>query len=409
MSTIRTLYISQTGLSEALGQSQVLSYLIGLANRGIEIEVVSFEPAATKPEAIALVADQTRRAGIRWTRLMRSPSHRFERKVYESGIGVMRGLVSALKRRPHIIHARAHFAGAMADAVATLAPGARLLFDCRGMLGEEYLDIGYWTKDRIEYRLLKVWERRAFKRAEGIVILTKRLREYLEASRVFNPRTALEIVPCCVDTDRFRVDLAARTQARQSLGIDRQVVLAYSGSLSGWYLVDEMARFMGRMRRVRPDTKLLLLTKCPTEPFRDRLRAYGVADDAMVTRTVKPWEMPKYLPAADAGLSFIKQCFSKLGSSPTKVAEYLACGLPVVLNGDIGDQAELEADGDAAVVLKSFSDAELDRAAVRVDELAGRSYQERAEAPRKAAIARFGLASVGVPRYERLYRAMYEA
>src|SRR5687768_7432269 len=36
---------------------------------------------------------------------------------------------------------------------------------------------------------------------------------------------------------------------------------------------------------------------------------------------------PSYLSAADAGLSFIKSCFSKIASSPTKNAEYLACGL----------------------------------------------------------------------------------
>jgi len=44
---------------------------------------------------------------------------------------------------------------------------------------------------------------------------------------------------------------------------------------------------------------------------------------------------------ADAGLSFVKPCVSKLASSPTKIGEYLAIGLPVVSTTGIGDIDQL--------------------------------------------------------------------
>jgi glycosyltransferase involved in cell wall biosynthesis len=116
--------------------------------------------------------------------------------------------------------------------------------------------------------------------------------------------------------------------------------------------------------------------------------------------------MPSFLSACDVGLSFILSSFSKAGSSPTKVAEYLACGIPVVLNGDIGDQADLAADRDAAVVIESFAEAHLVAAADRALALAGRPLGERIAAGRAAARERFDLETVGVARYERLYRAL---
>jgi glycosyltransferase involved in cell wall biosynthesis len=115
--------------------------------------------------------------------------------------------------------------------------------------------------------------------------------------------------------------------------------------------------------------------------------------------------MPKYLSCGDMALSFIKSCFSKKGSSPTKVAEYLATGVPVVLNGDIGDQAELATDADACVVMGAFDDATLLAAADAALVLCARPVDERVRAGRRVAEARFGL-DRGVDSYERLYRAI---
>ena len=54
--------------------------------------------------------------------------------------------------------------------------------------------------------------------------------------------------------------------------------------------------------------------------FRWRQQLCAVAPGAPVFSPVE-------LAMADAGLSFIKPCLSKLASSPTKLAEYLAAGL----------------------------------------------------------------------------------
>ena len=68
-------------------------------------------------------------------------------------------------------------------------------------------------------------------------------------------------------------------------------------------------------------------------------------------------EVPSYLAAADVGLAFIKRCVSKIASSPTKNGEYLACGLPLVINAGVGDSDTLINDWKAGVLIEEFDEA----------------------------------------------------
>src|SRR6185295_13279348 len=103
--------------------------------------------------------------------------------------------------------------------------------------------------------------------------------------------------------------------------------------------------------RKRNDAHLLWLTTGSRERVRQLMSARGISEDNFSVRSVVPKEMPSYLAAGDVGLSFIKRCFSKLASSPTKNGEYLACGLPLVINAGIGDSDALINDWKAGVLI----------------------------------------------------------
>lgn len=398
------LYISHTGMTEPLGRSQVLPYLLGLARRGFEIEILSHEPAGTP----AVDLDRTRAliesAGINWLPQVRSPSHHLGTKLWESGRAALLGLAEGARRRPRIVHARSYLPAAVADLVATLTPRAKMLFDCRGMLGEEYVDAGHWTPDRVEYRLVKAFERRAFRRAEGLVVLTEALRTWMRRALVVPETTPITVVPCCVESERFSPDQEARREARRELGLGNRLTLVYSGSLGSWYQEEEMARFAKHLRRLEPELAWLVLTRSDTTSLVAASRRHGLDD--LIIRSVPPADMPRVLPAGDLALSFIRPCFSKLGSSPTKVAEYLAAGMPVVVNAGIGDQAELSVEDDACLVARSYDDDELRALAARAVLLARTEHSARSAATRRVVQARFSLTELGIPRYEALYNRL---
>lgn len=116
--------------------------------------------------------------------------------------------------------------------------------------------------------------------------------------------------------------------------------------------------------------------------------------------------MPSLLAAGDLGVSFILPCFSKLGSSPTKVAEYLASGLVAVVNDGVGDMGELAGTEGCQVLAARLDMDTIERAASHISRILDRPYPERAAGARRLALERFSLRETGVPRYERLYQDM---
>ncbi len=403
---MRALYVSHNGMLENLGQAQVLPYLRGLTKRGVTFDLLSYELPTATPADIDALRESLRADGIRWLPLQRARDPRLRTKLIESSRGVLEALNVALTRKPAIVHGRSYIPSAIGDLVASTLPKTKLVFDCRGLLADENVDAGYWTTDRFEYKLVKRYEKRLFKRADGVVVLTEALRRIIDERRWIEPNAITEVIPCCVDLERFKFDPRAREKTRRELAFEDRLVVVYSGSLGGWYKEAEMASFLGQLRQ-RSSRKIgvLVLTHQDPSGFRALLANEGFAGDDFVFRKAAPREMAGFLSAGDLALSFIMSCFSKLGSSPTKVAEYLACGLPVVLNGDVGDQKDLGVETDACVVVDSLSADRITAAVPQALELAGRPLETRLHTSREVAERRFGL-DVGITRYERLYERL---
>jgi hypothetical protein len=125
----------------------------------------------------------------------------------------------------------------------------------------------------------------------------------------------------------------------------------------------------------------------------------GISEDNFSIHSVAPKEMPSYLSAGDVGISFIKRCFSKLASSPTKNAEYLACGLPIVINSGIGDSDTLP-----AIIINDFNDREFDAAWKAIEA----SVNDPDVKMKSRSIAKkvFDLETVGAERYAHLYKSV---
>jgi glycosyltransferase involved in cell wall biosynthesis len=402
---MRTLYLSHNGMTEPLGHAQVLPYLIGVARRGVDVEILSFERAGTSEEALAAVRERLTRERIAWRPMVRSRSHGLPVKAAEAAHAVLRGLAAALRRRPQIVHARSYLPAAAADLIAKLSPRAQLLFDVRGMLADESADAGVWPRASFRYRLVKRWERHLLRAASGVVVLTEALRSLMWRDGLVPAATSIDVVPCCVDEDAFLPASGGRERMRHELGFGSRPVLVYSGTLGSWYKAREMAQFAGLVRQNRPDVALLLLTQSDASEFLREARANGFEEGDVRVRSVSPSNMPAMLAAGDVGLSFIEPCFSKIGSSPTKVAEYLAAGSAVVVNDKVGDQGALSSEP-ACVVLPTLSTDSLAAGARAAARILDRPYSERARLARSVAHDRFSLAEIGVPRYMSVYERL---
>ena len=234
-----------------------------------------------------------------------------------------------------------------------------LLFDIRGFFPEEYVDAGRWPENGVLYRWTKHVESRLYAACDGAVVLTEKAKQILrDAPSASGLRgKPVEVIPCCVDSSRFSVVTPqTRQQMRAQLGIDdHQPVQVYVGALDGWYLTDELAACMACAHELNPDTFSLVLTQSPRGILAERFRGFGMAQQSYMIERSDPQDIARYLSAADYAISMIKPCFSKQASSPTKIAEYLACGLPVLSNVGIGDLDELIKSQRIGVLLSDFS------------------------------------------------------
>ena len=118
-----------------------------------------------------------------------------------------------------------------------------------------------------------------------------------------------------------------------------------------------------------------------------------------------PDDMPGHLARAWAGIAFIRPVFSKQGASPTKLGEYLAAGLPVVINAGVGDTEELVTTTRVGAVVERFA---RDEYLAKWDALVAMTGDAGLRA-RCRETARGTLAlGKGVARYREVYRSLLD-
>jgi glycosyltransferase involved in cell wall biosynthesis len=398
------LYVCYLGVDEPLVATQVRPYLRALAGQGHAVHLLTFEPARRAPRERDGIARTLAAEGISWhaLRYHRWPS--LPATLYDIGRGVWRGGQLARRHGVRLVHARSHVGAAVALGLRALGR-VPFVFDVRGLLPDEYADAGHWRRGGLKYRLAKAAEGVFFRRAAAIVVLTDAVRADLSADGgplARREAARVAVIPCCVDLARHPWDEAARAAERARRGWEGRRVVVYVGKLGMWYLDAEMARFFARARAQDPRAFLQVLTASPADAMLRALVDAGVPQDAFDVRAVAPQDVHAVLRAADAGLSLIDPCPSKRSSSPTKVGEYLAAGLPVVSTAGIGDCDRLLADG-RGVVLRALDEASLDRGARALAALlADPATRGRCRA---FAEAELSLDRVGAPRYAAVYEA----
>ena len=403
----RVLYISYNGMLDSLGQTQVIPYVRELSRAGVRFSLLSFEKPHAYTDSGKEVCKELHRElsanGIDWHWLPYHKRPSLMATSYDVWAGIRYASRLVKQRNIEMVHTRGHISATMALAL-TRRFGIKFIFDIRGLMAEEYIDAGHWRRRSMPVRVTKHFERRALRHADGIVVLTERIWPIISEWEGLKGRTIPhEVIPCCADLQKFKFSSEQRQDLRRQLEIDHRFVFVYSGSIDGWYLTEEMADFFVVLLRKRPDALLLWLTQSNEARLRDLMRARGIGDNDYRIVASKPADVPGYLSASDAGLSFIKPCFSKLASSPTKYAEYLGCGLPLVINAGVGDSDALVTEHGAGVLVHEFNEDEYAKA---VDHLMTESVElpdHRRQSMRLIAEKLFDLQVVGLPRYARLY------
>jgi hypothetical protein len=350
------MFLTYDGLLDPLGSSQILPYVLGIARQPRPVHIVSFEKMDRFDAGADRLREQLSRQGIEWTPL--SFTTRFGK--LGKGWDLLRMYCTAiqlqLRKKFRVIHCRSYQAMQVGCLLSRMT-GATTIFDMRGLWVDERIDGGLWSPskwtDRLAYRLYKYIERHLLASASHVVVLTNRVAP--ELSRL-SPDVDLSItvIPCCADFDHFRIASPdARQSVRAEIGVGSGALLiSYLGSLGTWYMLDEMLQFFSAAAGRWDEVHLLFITKDWRAEHEARVELMGLAPARrrIHVRSATRDQVPALLGASDVMLSFIKPAYSKIASSPTKFAEALALGVPVISNVGIGDVEQITRELDAGGV-----------------------------------------------------------
>ena len=348
------LYISYDGMLEPLGASQVVAYLEKLAP-GRRIHLISFEKAGdwADRERRQAMRERLESAGIAWHALRYHKRPSALATAYDMVMGAALAVRLVKHQGLGIVHARSYVAAAMALIVKD-ALGTAFLFDMRGFWADERVDGGLWPAGGRLYRVAKRMERKFLLAADHVVTLTHASHAEIEGFDYLAGRVPpISVIPTCANLDRFAI------QGRPARD---PFTLGYVGSVGTWYLLDEMLAFFRQLRLLEPNARLLVVNRHEHELVRQRAAAAGV-DEALELVAANHADMPRQIARMSAGMALIRPSYSKIASAPTKLAEYLGCGVPCLGNSGVGDVEEICGHREVGIVLNGFSPAEVEEGA----------------------------------------------
>lgn len=403
MKPVLALYISHDGLMDPLGQSQIVQYLKKLTKKGIYFNLLTFDKPRNleKTDKVERLEEDLAAQGIKWTYLK---YHR-RPKVLSTACDLLRGVLVGAGivklNNISIVHARGYPPALIALILKKLFK-LKFIFDVRGLWPDEKADAGAWSRKGLLYKITKHLEKIFFLNADAVIVLTKKAKDILEAFPYYkyNP-IKINVIPTCVDLDRFRIFEMSNKLPNE---LENKFVIVYVGSLGTWYMLDEMIDFFKVANRINSDTFFLILT--PYKNFvKKRMHKKGINKMDFNVDFVAYEEIPKWISVADAAIFFIRPSYSKKSSCPTKFAESLACGLPIITNSDIGDTEEIIKREKVGVIVESFNENSYRKAMSELLTLLqeGPKLRERC---RTTAIKYFSLQD-GANRYLQIYRDIF--
>ena len=397
------LFISIDGMTDMLGQAQVLPYLTGLSSQGYKICIACCEKKKNFLKNKDAVSSIVTKYNIEWNYCFYNTAVPFISQIQNFfNLKKLARQYIVKNKEDIILHCRSYLP-ALIGLQLKQKFKTRFIFDMRGFWADERIDGNIWSiknpLHKLSYDFFKRKEIEMIESADFVVTLTNSAKKEILSWRL-KTTPKIEVIPCCADLNHFTIQSQEEKKTtRTELNIqENNFVIGYLGSLGTWYMLNEMLDFFVELQKKRPNSLFFFITNDPEEEILKVAKTKHILPSAILVKSAKRNEVPAYISCLDAGLFFIKPLYSKKGSSPTKLAELLACGVPIITNKGVGDVDELLPNTNSGILVSSFTKGGYESAIAKID-----SLDLPKQTFRDIALANFSL-QMGVSAYEEIYR-----
>lgn len=326
-------------------QTQVLDWLHLYSQNGINFEILQVFQARTflKPADVFKKLSKIRQSTglpVKYTIML--PFSLVFTSFINAFLLYMRLVPTLLLGHEILIFSRS-FIGREIRLIKKISFGkVRFIFDARAASAEEKKYIAALEKDyskATESMINKIFylESVAVDSATKVFCVSNNLGLYYE-KMYKTPKDKIILYPCLSDGSKFYFDPGLRKKIREELKIsDAEKIFIYAGGINAkWHLSAEMFEFFSEIIEISPNAKFLFLTN-EQDAFEAVKNKYPRIINNIIYFNVHNSDVVKYLNAADYGLLFRENTIMNNVASPTKFAEYMLCGLPVLISEGVGD------------------------------------------------------------------------
>ena len=129
--------------------------------------------------------------------------------------------------------------------------------------------------------------------------------------------------------------------------------------LSGWFLTDWLSKWFSIVLEKNGEAQFEIISRDDEVEICKSLPFCSEAKGSLKIRSALSSEMPKIFSRHSVAVMFFSAGIGKLGSAPTRLAEALASGTPVVANTGVGDLGEIITKNRVGVIVNSDSKQDL--------------------------------------------------
>jgi glycosyltransferase involved in cell wall biosynthesis len=205
--TKKVLYISYDGMTDPLGQSQVLPYLTKLSQEKFNFHLISFEKEIPFEKNKANIQEICDAANITWHPIKYTKKPAVFSTLWD---------IYHMNKKAFELHAQHQFSIVHCRSYISSLIGLKMkrkfnvpfVFDMRGFWADERIDGKIWDLKspfyKFIYNFFKKKEKQYLSESDRIISLTSAGKEVILDWKVEGvTRDKIEVIPCCVNLDLF--------------------------------------------------------------------------------------------------------------------------------------------------------------------------------------------------------------
>lgn len=235
-----------------------------------------------------------------------------------------------LIHRPKVIIGEMFFPKKLVEWGKIVCPHIKVFADIHGAVVDENLYVNP-SINKKKLDSIRETDQYTTQAADYVLCQSDEMKRYIESNYDVLPEKIC-VYRCGYDANLFKLNNSVRLQTRKELGIgENDILFVYSGGLHKWQKVDDSLRLFNNYHHYNSKSKMLILTG-DGDMLSEMMsqEEFSSIRDAVISTSVPFQSVPAYLNACDVAFLIRDNHVMNAVASPTKLAEYLACGLPVI-------------------------------------------------------------------------------